>query len=93
MIINIDSNWRISSDERQWTVQKYDGIDKETGKQRWSGVSYHSTAQHTVSELAHRRIRAGDAQTLVDALAHVQNVVATLTRALTPQIDVQVKGG
>jgi len=92
MLIPIDSQYRITSDERQWTVQRYAGVDKKTGEDKWKPVGYFSRLDVAVNDLAQRQIRTGEAQTLVDALAHVENVVATLTRALAPQFDVKVKG-
>ena len=84
MIIPIDEQYRIATDPYQWMVQK-----KRTrrNKEDWQSQTYHSTFESAVRELGERMVRTSDAQTLVDALADLENVITTLSQALTPHSE------
>ena len=88
MILPIDENYRITSDQFQWIVQKR---RTRKGQEDWKNLAYCAGLEHAVNELAQHRIRTSNAQTLADALAEIENVVTTLTQALTPQFDVKIR--
>ena len=94
MIIPIDENFRISSDQYQWIIQerKVAETGKNAGKERWVNVSYWGTVQGAVKGLSELMIRLHDSESLTDALEYIEKLSTKLTQALTPIIDVDLKG-
>ena len=82
MNIPLDEGYRLSSDKFQWKIQKLNG-------KKWKSLSFHSSAEAAVNYHAHGRVRAIKAETLVDALDEIENVVATLTDALEVDFDIK----
>ena len=94
MIIPIDANFRITSDKYQWVIQerKVIATGKNAGQENWANVSYWATVQGAVKGLGEMMVRLHDSETLTDALEYVENLTTKLTQALTPIIDVDLKG-
>ena len=84
MIIPINVQYRIVSDEYQWIIQR-----KRTrkGKEDWQARLYYPTLKAAVEGLGELMVRESKAQTLTDALTHVDHVATTLSQALTPTIE------
>lgn len=61
MILPIDDDYRITSDPRQWRVEK-SGTRK--GRIAWEPFEFYPTIQGAVQALADRLVRASDARTL-----------------------------
>ena len=84
MIIPINDLYRICSDEYQWIIQKK---RNRKGKEDWASRHYYSTFDSAVRSLGELMVRQSKADTLVSALAEVENVATTLSQALTPTIE------
>ena len=84
MMIPINDQLRIKSDSRQWMIER-----KRTrkGKESWEARLYFGTLEACLKDLGELMVRTSKANTLVDALKEVEKVTATLSQALTPQID------
>ncbi len=85
MIIPIDDKYRLKTDANQWMVQSK---AMKNGKVKWKGVSYQANARQAAASLAERMVRESEAETLADALEDVKRVTDTLTRALTPHVEI-----
>ena len=88
MNIPLGNDYRLSADKHQWTVQRrsYDkdgnpSINKD-GSEVWTPEGYYVSAEQAIREHAGRRIRTAEAETLCEALAQVERIVAELTEAL-----------
>lgn len=55
MIISVNKNLRIESDENNWIVSRYAGKCK--GTDRWKPVSFHGTLETAVNALFRRGVR------------------------------------
>ena len=84
MIIPINERNRITSDEYQWIIQKK---RSRKGKEDWASRHYYPTFESAVRSLGELMVRQSKADTLVSALAEVENVATTLSQALTPTIE------
>lgn len=96
MIIPIDSRYRIAADRHSWTVQRrIRRKHRKTGElvTEWKSIMWLASLQQAVRELAELRLRTSDAETVADALAEVQRVVATLCSALQSQFAVRIRAG
>ena len=84
MMIPINEQLRITSDSRQWMIER-----KRTrkGKESWEARLYFGTLEACIKDLGELMVRTSKANTLADALKDVENVTATLSQALTPQLD------
>ena len=82
MQIQINDQYRISSDSHQWIIQQR---RTRKGVDGWKSISYHTTIDAVVKRLGQRMVRESDATTLVDALVAIENVTTTLSQALTTQ--------
>ena len=86
MIIPINAQYRIVSDEYQWIIQR---IRTRKGKEDWQARLYYPTLKAAVEGLGELMVRQSKADTLVSALAAVEEVATQLSQALTPKIDVK----
>ena len=84
MMIPINDQLRINSDSRQWMIERK-RIRK--GKESWEARLYFGTLEACLKDLGELMVRTSKANTLADALKDVENVTATLSQALTPQLD------
>ena len=86
MIIPINTQYRIVSDEYQWIIQR-----KRTrkGKEDWRACLYYPTLKAAVEGLGELMVRQSKADTLVSALVAVEEVATQLSQALTPKIEVK----
>ena len=89
MIIPIDDKHRLKSDADQWMIQKHTPTKKEPDT--WTSVKYFANPSNAVTELVQMRIRASDAETLVDALEDARNITTHVVNALTPNFDVKYR--
>ncbi len=84
MIIPINDRYRITSDEYQWIIQTK---RHRKGKQDWQARLYYPTLKAALEGLGELMVRQSDVATLADALAVVENVTTTLSKARTPTIE------
>ena len=84
MKIDINNDYRITSDSHQWIVQKR-RIRK--GNQDWESVAFLASLPTALEWLRERLVREGEAETLTDALGEIETVTTTLSRALAAQSD------
>ena len=86
MIIPINAQYRIVSDEYQWIIQR---IRTRKGKEDWQARLYYPTIKAAVEGLGELMVKQSKADTLVSALAAVEEVATQLSQALTPKIEVK----
>jgi len=86
MIIPINARYRIVSDEYQWIIQR---IRTRKGKEDWQARLYYPTLKAAVEGLGELMVKQSKADTLVSALAAVEEVATQLSQALTPKIEVK----
>ena len=84
MIIPINTQYRIVSDEYQWIIQR---IRTRKGKEDWQARLYYPDLKAAVEGLGELMVRQSKADTLVSALAAVEEVATQLSHALTPKIE------
>ena len=84
MMIPINDQFRIKSDSRQWMIERK---RLRQGKESWEARLYFGTLEACLKDLGELMVRTSKANTLADALKDVENVTATLSQALTPQLD------
>ena len=69
--IQINTQYRLASDEHQWMVQKFKGVAKSgrrEGEEVWESISFHRELGEAATALAKREVRCSD----VDGIASVQ---------------------
>ena len=81
-MIELDSNYRITSDSRQFMLQKFSGKDKKSGKDVFNSVAYSQEPTHLVKEYSRRSARASDATSLHDLVVTYQSTVKRLEKLL-----------
>ena len=84
MIIPINTQYRIVSDEYQWIIQR---IRTRKGKEDWQARLYYPDLKAAVEGLGELMVRQSDVATFADALVEVENVATTLSQAVTPAIE------
>ena len=84
MMIPINEDFRITSDSVQWVIQRK---RQREGKEIWESRLYFGTLKAALKDLGELMVRTSKANTLADALKDVEKVTATLSQALTPQIE------
>jgi len=85
MIIQIDEQYRVTTDPYQWIIQK-----KRTrnGREDWTSQTFHPSFSSALENLGERMVRESNASTLSEALADVKTITTTLSQAL----KVNIKG-
>ena len=80
MIIPINEQYRIATDQYQWIIQT-----KRTryGRKEWRAETYHPTVESALQSLGELLFRQSDAETLTDALEAMKTVTTQLSQALT----------
>jgi len=92
MNINLGNDYRLSSDSRQWIIQKKamrKSRDTSEIEECWDNLTYHGTPTQAVNFHADRLLRASDAETLGEALKECNRITTELTDALTIHIQVR----
>ena len=84
MIIPINEQYRLTSDEYQWIIQKR---RTRKGKEDWEARLYYPSLKAAVEGLGELMVRQSKANTLVDALAAIENIATALSQAVTPKIE------
>ena len=84
MIIPINEQYRLTSDEYQWIIQN---IRTRKGKEDWEARLYYPSLKAAVEGLGELMVRQSKANTLVDALAAIENIATALSQAVTPKIE------
>lgn len=94
MIIPINDGFRIEADSLSWMVQKFT-TRKRNGKTvtEWKAISWHSSLQSAVQNLADRMVRASEAQSIAEAIEDVKRVSAELCEALQPRFQIEATKG
>ena len=84
MIIPVNEQFRIFSDENQWIVQE---VRNRLGKNIWRSKFFYPTFESALKGLGQLMVRLSEAETLVDAVRDVEKVSTTLSQALTIRIE------
>ena len=84
MIIPINEQYRLTSDEFQWIIQKR---RTRKGKKDWEARLYYPSLKAAVEGLGELMVRQSKANSLVDALAAIENIATALSQAATPKIE------
>ena len=90
MIIPIDNEYRLITDEYQWIVQKRRAKVKDE-KNRWKPIGYYASVQQAIQSLGERLVRESKVDTLGEALAEIEKVSLRLSTALDR--DFNIRGG
>ena len=75
--VQLDKNWRITSDEYQWIVQKHHNYGPKAaaeGREPWKNVSFHSTLDSAIKSLTARLVRLSDAVGIGEVLEAVHQI-------------------
>ena len=84
MIIQIDEQYRVTTDPYQWIVQKK---RSRKDKEDWESQTYHPSFESALQSLGECLVRGSDAETLVDALVDVKKAITVLSQVHTPQLE------
>ena len=84
MIIPINEQYQLTSDEYQWIIQKR---RTRKGKEDWQARLYYPSLKAAVEGLGELMVRQSKANTLADALAAIENIATALSQAVTPKIE------
>ena len=84
MIIPVNGQFRIFTDENQWIVQE---VRNRLGEKAWRSRLFYPTYELAVQSLGQLMVRLSEAETLVDAVRDVEKVSTTLSQALTIRIE------
>ncbi len=77
MILQVNDEYRISSDDHQWIVQQMPKqTEKRTKEAQWRNVAYYRYLDNAIMHLAERRIRMIEGSW--PALGALSTLVATL---------------
>ena len=81
MRLQIDNDYRITSDRYQWIVQKRRTRTKGGRKiSDWQAQSYYPTLRSALAQLGERMVRESNADTVVDALEVINDIATTLSQ-------------
>ena len=84
MIIQIDEQYRVTTDPYQWIIQKR---RSRKGEEDWECLTYHPSLDSAIQGLREHLVRDSDAQTVADALRDISHIDTTLSQALTPRFE------
>jgi len=84
LIIQIDEQYRVTTDPYQWIVQKK---RSRKNKEEWESQTYHPSFESALQSFGECLVRGSDAETLVDALADVEKAITILSQARTLQLE------
>lgn len=83
MIVPINEDHRINSDELQWITQQrkvtLTGVNK--GQVNWDNISFHTSLESAIKSLGERLIRRSTADTLEKVVQEFKFVNETLSEA------------
>jgi hypothetical protein len=73
-VLIIDNDYKLVSDQYNWTLQKRRVIQKgdRTGEEDWDNISYHASIKQALSSYLERSLRMSDAESL-KALQDISN--------------------
>ena len=83
MIIQIDKQYRVTTDPYQWIIQKKRA---RNGREDWRSQTFHPTFASALQSLGETMVRESNASTLSQALADVKTITTTLSQALAVNI-------
>ncbi len=63
MTINIDKDYRVRTDARNFILQKY-SINEETDKLQWNDIGFFNSLKHLMTRCLLLKIRYGDLDTI-----------------------------
>lgn len=92
MILPIDDETRIQTDDRSWQVAKRKWSKKHESYD-WQVITWHRTLEQAVRSLYQSEIRASEAYGYTQALAASEDALRRLSAALTPDFTVTRTGG
>ena len=84
MIIQIDEQYRVTTDPYQWIIQKR---RFRKGEEDWECLTYHPSLDSVIQGLREHLVRDSDAQTVAEALLDISHIDTTLSQALTPRFE------
>lgn len=89
MLVEINENYRVTSDPRQFILQKRSGVDKKTGEVNWNSVSFHATLESLVQTAVWRDFRGGGTESIESALERVNGLIRDLRREFKPMLNIK----
>ena len=88
--IKLDDKYRITSDSRQYKLQKYVGVDKKTGEDEYLAVAYSQNVPHLIKEYLHRELRASSASSLEELVSTYRGIEERVSTMLS-DLDKKLK--
>lgn len=80
--IKLDDKYKITSDSRQYMLQKLVGKDKKTGEDVYNPVAYSQEPIHLIKVYASRYVRGSSASSLQELVSTYQSTVKRLEKSL-----------
>jgi len=93
MIIPINEDYRIETDEHQWILKNSKAYrNKKTGelKVTWTPVGYYPTFEGTVNALADRMLRTSKVVGMEEAIGIMKSIKHELS-VLVPKLSFEIK--
>lgn len=85
-IITLNENHRLSSDSRQWKLEKKN-INKNTKEVTWSPIRYYTTLDGAVNACHGYFLRISDAMEINELMSESKKITSDLVKALSPKIE------
>lgn len=85
-IIELNESHRLSSDSRQWKLEKKN-TNTNTGEVTWSQIRYYTTLDGAVNACHGYFLRISDAMEINELIAESKRITDDLVKALKPKIE------
>jgi len=89
MIIQLDENTKLATDENQWMLQKRKVVK---GVTEWRSFAYFKDITSAAQYYAELMLRRSDVDTLAEAIKECKDIATRLTTALNPKYVVLEAG-
>jgi hypothetical protein len=88
MIVQLNDRWRLVSDDRQWTIQRY--IEPRSGsktKPYWANQAYYGTFEAALSGCVRRQIALDPSYNGPEALEALHSFLKTLRQEIDKAVQ------
>ena len=85
-ILPLNKDYRIAGEEHGWCLQKRTGINKNTGEDVWSGVSWDTDQERFLNNAYNRILRTTPCHGLEECIKEARKLSHELKKALNPFI-------
>lgn len=86
MIIPVDDDNRIVSDEMCWTIQErvVTKAGKNPGAESWVNRAYYTNIETAIKQLGNRMVRKSEATNIIDAMNDIALISEKISKAFEP---------